>query len=259
MLFRTACEPDVTHYEIHRGTAGGFAAGKDTLVGVVKSDDVPVRSGGYGESHIQYKVREYDHAMFMDKGVSPGTTYYYKIRAVDAGGKEGAFSDEASVKTKGETLVGVMVTAQSVYAPEYGKELALDGDPDPYQAWISRQYGGGTKEKPLDVWWAVEFSKPTVPIAGVTIIGDHRAEIPLQRALQVQVPDNGAWKTIAEVKDITEKDISVKLPAPVSLSGLRIFVPAAALPKSPDRADTDGIVRICELRLILPDGKLLDL
>jgi hypothetical protein len=29
----------------------------------------------------------------------------------------------------------------------------------------------------------------------------------------------------------------------------------ADLPKSPQRADTDSIVRICELRLILPYGK----
>ena len=40
----------------------------------------------------------------------------------------------------------------------------------------------------------------------------------------------------------------------VAAEGLRVFVPAAALPKS-DRADVDGIVRICELLLILPDGQ----
>ena len=40
LLFRTACEPDVMQYEMYRG---------DALVGVVKSDDIPPRSGGYGE------------------------------------------------------------------------------------------------------------------------------------------------------------------------------------------------------------------
>jgi hypothetical protein len=40
----------------------------------------------------------------------------------------------------------------------------------------------------------------------------------------------------------------------VAAEGLRVFVPGADLPKS-DRADVDGIVRICELLLILPDGQ----
>ena len=66
----------------------------------MKSDDLPPRSGGYGESKIQYKVKEYDHATFADKTVEPGTTYYYKVRAVDAARQPGALSDEASVRTK---------------------------------------------------------------------------------------------------------------------------------------------------------------
>ena len=40
----------------------------------------------------------------------------------------------------------------------------------------------------------------------------------------------------------------------VAAEGLRVFVPAADLPRS-DRAEVDGIVRICELLLILPDGQ----
>jgi hypothetical protein len=40
----------------------------------------------------------------------------------------------------------------------------------------------------------------------------------------------------------------------VAAEGLRVFVPAADLPHS-DRQDVDGIVRICELLLILPDGQ----
>ena len=49
------------------------------------------------------------------------------------------------------------ISAQSVYAPEYGVELAIDGSPDPYQAWISRPYGGGTTDAPQDVWWQIEL------------------------------------------------------------------------------------------------------
>ena len=40
----------------------------------------------------------------------------------------------------------------------------------------------------------------------------------------------------------------------VAAEGLRVFVPGADLRKS-DRADVDGIVRICELLLILSDGQ----
>jgi hypothetical protein len=65
--FRTACAPDVAQYEIHRGTLPGFTPGANTLAGIVRSDDIPPRSGGYGESKLLYKVGEYDHATFTDK------------------------------------------------------------------------------------------------------------------------------------------------------------------------------------------------
>ncbi|MCX6872579.1 MAG: hypothetical protein NTW21_02050 [Verrucomicrobia bacterium] len=104
LLFRTSCEPDVTQYEVHRSTASGFVAGTNTLVGVVKSDDVPPRSGGYGESPIQYKNKDYDHAMCEDKSVEPDTQYYYKVCAVDAAGQNGACSGEVSIRTKAQSV-----------------------------------------------------------------------------------------------------------------------------------------------------------
>ena len=134
--------------------------------------------------------------------------------------------------------------------------MALDDSADPNRAWISKQYGGGTKDKPLNVWWAIEFPAKPVTIKGVKIIGDHRDVIPLQTALQVQVYENGAWRTVAQVKDASDKDLVVKFPQPLSVTALRIFVPAADLPKSPQCADTDGIASICELQVILPDGSL---
>jgi hypothetical protein len=100
LLFRTACEPDVAQYEVHRSTRAGFAVDGKTLVGVVKSDDLPPRSGGYGESKVQYKVKDYDHATFADKTVEAGTTYYYKVRAVDTAGQKGGFSGEVPIRTK---------------------------------------------------------------------------------------------------------------------------------------------------------------
>jgi hypothetical protein len=48
--------------------------------------------------------------------------------------------------------------------------------------------------------------------------------------------------------------VTVDFSQVVVTEGLRVLVPAADLPKS-DRTDVDGIVRICELLLILPDGQ----
>ena len=69
------------HYALRDspGYEGGNSAGTETLVGVVRSDDAPPRSGGYGEKKL-YKVSDYDHATFADKTVQPGTTCYYKVR-----------------------------------------------------------------------------------------------------------------------------------------------------------------------------------
>jgi len=254
LLFRTACEPDVEQYEIHRSAQPDFSAGTNTLVGMVKSDDVPPRSGGYGEQRTPYKTREYDHATFADKSVEPSTTYYYKVRAVDTAAQKGAFSDEVSIRTRDSTSKDAFRTAaQSVYSSEFEADNAVDGDSAPQNAWISKQYGGGTKENPRDIWWQIEFVKKPLTIKGVKITGDHRDVIPHQKNLQVQLRDGGTWKTVGEIKDATTKDVTITFAQPVIIGTLRILVPAADLPKS-ERADVDGIVRICELAFILPDG-----
>ena len=100
LLFRTACEPDVVGYEIHRGTKPDFAAGAGSLVGTVNSEDKVPSSGGSAERGRIFKVKEYDHATYADMTVKAATTYYYKVRAVDAAGQKGAFSEEVSISTK---------------------------------------------------------------------------------------------------------------------------------------------------------------
>jgi hypothetical protein len=248
ILFRTACEPDVTHYEVHRNTVSGFVAGTKTLAGIVKSDDIPQRSGGYGEQAIQYQNKDYDHAMFTDRPEGD-VQYYYKLCAVDSAGQRGAFSEEVAIRTKVPWKpIGLKVDAQSFHAAEYAPELAMDGAPDEFHSWASRPYGGGTKDKPLDVWWQVEFKDKPRTLKGVKIIGDRRDEIPLQKNLQVQVREGGGWKTVGEVKDAAEKNIAINFAQPVSTDALRVFVPSADLPKS-DNPQIDGIVRICEIEL----------
>lgn len=46
----------------------------------------------------------------------------------------------------------------------------------------------------------------------------------------------------------------IKWRRPVETDAIRIFVPAADLPQSA-RADIDGIVRICEVLFLFPDGR----
>jgi hypothetical protein len=255
LLFRTSCESDVRQYEIHRSTRAGFEPDASTRIGVADADAVVKGSTVYGHVPRDYRSGDYDHMMFQDDTVQPGTTYYYRVCALDTAGQRGPFSLEAAARTKPAAAPGEKVTAQSVYAPEYGPDNAIDGNPDPFAAWISKPYGGGTKDQPLDVWWAIEFPVGRkVRLRGVKIIGDDRPVIPLQRNLKVQVREGADWKTVGEVKDATSRTVTVDFSQVVVTEGLCVLVPAADLPKS-DRADVDGIVRICELLLILPDGQ----
>jgi hypothetical protein len=70
----------------------------------------------------------------------------------------------------------------------------------------------------------------------------------------VQVRAEDGWQTVGELKDATAKTVRIDFAQVVATDALRVLVPAADLPKA-ERADVDGIVRICELLLILPDGK----
>ena len=255
LLFRTSCESDVRRYEIHRSTQAGFEPDASTRIGIAEADAVVKGSAVYGHVPMDHRARDYDHMMYQDDTVQPGTTYYYRVCAVDTAGQRGPFCAEATVCTKVPIAAGFRVTAQSVYAPEYGPENAIDGNPDPFAAWISKPYGGGTKDRPLDVWWSIELpAGKEVRLKGLKIVGDERDIIPLQRNLQVQVREGAGWKTVGELKNASARTVTVDFSQAVTTAGLRVFVPAADLPKS-ERADVDGIVRICELLLILPDGR----
>jgi hypothetical protein len=169
LLWRTSCESDVRKYEIHRSLTADFTPAGSTCIGLADADAPISGSQAYGHVSVEYRMRDYDHMMYIDEGVQPTTTYYYRVCAVDAAGAKGAYSDEVSVTTKAPDPLALLspgISAQSVYAPEFGVELATNS--------------------------------------------------------------------------------------------LRIFVPASDLPRS-DNLPLDGIVRICELLIITPEGKELPL
>lgn len=250
LLFRTSCEPDVVRYEIYRGTQSGRGA----LAGVVNSDDIPPRSGGYGESQILYKVKEYDHATFADHAVEPGTTYYYKIRAVDSAGQEGPFSLETSVRTEDArppAPPGAKASASSVFASLYAPEGAIDEVPSPDTAWISAPWGGGTRAKPSDTWLVIELPRK-LKLKGTVYYGDERPVIPLLRNFQVQVRQDGQWTTTAKVTGAATRVVTNAWPEVVETDALRFFVLGQDLPEGDPEG---GVVRVCELELLLPDGR----
>lgn len=254
ILFRTACESDVTGYEIHRSVQRGFVPADATLIGRVNSSDLIPGSSAYGHTALDYQVKDFDHAMFADQEVQPGTTYYYKVRAVDAAGQQGPCSAEAEARTKAARIALVKASASSSYAPEYGPDAAVDGDPDPLAAWVAKPFGGGTREAPADTWLIVEFPR-RIALSGVTLVGDGRSEIPPQKNLRVEYRDGSRWVTASDIRDAAEKTIRCRWPTPIQPEALRLFVPASDLPKS-DRVEIpDGVVRVCELMLVLPDGR----
>jgi hypothetical protein len=254
LLFRTSCEPDVKQYEVYRSTVSGFVAGTNTLTGIVKSDEIPPRSGGYGESAIQYQTRDYDHAMFTDRAVEADTEYYYKVCAVDAAGQKGAFSEEVSIRTKVSWMPkGLKADAQSVYAPEFAPEFAMDGVSDQYHSWASKPYGGGTKEKPNEVRLSIELPK-ALALNGFKVVGDIRPEVAQITTFKWQMRIGGEWKNDAEIKGAKGGEaVVVRLDAPVTADGLRLIFPAGDLPAHTDPVQ-DGIARVCELMLILENG-----
>lgn len=79
--------------------------------------------------------------------------------------------------------------------------------------------------------------------------------IPVQHGLRVDCRVNGAWHTAAQIHDAAERTIQARWPAVIETDALRLYVPASDLPKSTIPGIPDGVVRVCELVLVLPDGR----
>jgi hypothetical protein len=93
---------DFAYFEVYRGSASGFAA-----------DD----------AHYLGRTSEY---VYNDVTMSYGGVYYYRWRAVNAGGLRGPLSDEVQIVTSTTLLAVLSVDRQVVmFGAEAGKPLAL--------------------------------------------------------------------------------------------------------------------------------------
>lgn len=80
----------VNEYRVYRGTDAAFAIGPDTYAGTSKG--------------LSYK----------DTGLLPGTTYYYKITAVDVSGNEGAPSEAATATTAPSSMKPMVIDHMTI-------------------------------------------------------------------------------------------------------------------------------------------------
>jgi len=147
--------------------------------------------------------------------------------------------------------------AQSSYGSQYDPGMATDGNSDPGSSWVSLPYGGLSKNKPADVWLGIILPQNT-RIKGVMIIGDNRKEIPLMENFNIYTRLNGKLSLAGELKKggttMTPKNsFKIVFADEVNTDGILFCVNGTDLPKT-DNIEQDGIVRVCEVLLIMPDG-----
>lgn len=147
--------------------------------------------------------------------------------------------------------------SQSSYGRQYQGDMAIDGVYATGSQWVSKPYGGGEKSDPRDVWLGVNLPAET-EISGVVIAGDDRDMMPVQKNFRIFVRQN---ESLLEVENaLIRQDSAIKNCYEVGFmeshlaDGIMIWFDGDDLPKS-ELPDQDGLVRICELMLLTPDGE----
>ena len=102
-------EPDLNHYNVYRGTVQGFPVTPGTTVPIA----TPTTNS------------------YMNTGLTPSTTYYYRVAAVDNAGIIGPLSDERVGSTSADTtppakVTGLTVTRASGTAKYNPAKLSMD-------------------------------------------------------------------------------------------------------------------------------------
>ncbi|HEY7111023.1 MAG TPA: family 16 glycoside hydrolase, partial [Nitrososphaeraceae archaeon] len=115
LTWNSNSEADFNHYNIYRGTSSGFTVN-------------PGVSQPVGTSNAN---------SYYNTGLSPSTTYYYKVAAVDNSGNIGARSSERSGTTSGSQNPNLYDDFEG------GTYILSDGQKSPNGKWINRYNGFG--------------------------------------------------------------------------------------------------------------------
>lgn len=244
LIFRTNCESDIVRYDVYRGTQPGFKPAAAQRIGAV--DPAAIIPGGksYGQTPIDRRMDEFDHLMYQDDAVRPKTTYYYRVCAVDRVGQCGPFSREAAGRT-GAPAQPEAEAFRMLTRPEW----AIDGNVA--TVWSSSPFGGGTQDRRRPAWLKVYLPRRTT-ICGVRVVVPAGSG-PLPTSYTLHCLQGVQWEPVG--KPAKPKTNTFVIPCPaVETEAIRLSVAGYFQPQRGGSAQ-DGIVRIAELELLLPDGR----
>jgi hypothetical protein len=145
--------------------------------------------------------------------------------------------------------------SQSDYNGHFNSLKSTDGSY--YSGWVSKKFGGKSKEAPADVWLGTNLDKATM-VGGLTVIADRGDIFPLHDQFRVFVR-NGETLTELEITQTPDAEIRntyhVKFNAPVSADGVMIYFDKDKLPVVGGREDQKGVVRINEWLILDENGE----
>ncbi|MDZ7269295.1 MAG: S8 family serine peptidase, partial [candidate division KSB1 bacterium] len=117
-----------------------------------------------GGPYTQIATTAANVTTYSNTGLSPSTTYYYRVRATNEGGDSG-YSNEASATTQnapsGNLALNKTATASSTYSSTYSPAKAVDGSTSTY--WRSASV---SKSNP-NTWLMVDLGAPYSLTRGV--------------------------------------------------------------------------------------------
>ncbi|GGD06146.1 glycoside hydrolase family 38 N-terminal domain-containing protein [Hyunsoonleella pacifica] len=140
--------------------------------------------------------------------------------------------------------------SQSDYNNYFNSLKATDGSY--YSGWVSKQYGGGTKEQPKDVWLGINLSEEKT-VGGMTLIADRGNIFPIHDKFRIYAR-NGEQLTEINFESAPDKDIRntfyVTFNQAISADGIMILFEKNNLPTFDDDNTQNGIVRLNEVTLL---------
>lgn len=140
--------------------------------------------------------------------------------------------------------------SQSDYSNSYSAVMACDGLDQ--SQWVSKQYGGKTRENPADVWLGINLGTNT-DFNGVRIVGDEREMMPIQNDYRIFIRNNGVLTELEKFELVPDPKVknryTLNFNKPVNADGIMVLIDKDKLPVS-ELPEQDGLVRISELTLL---------